>query len=122
VTTLTELKLRSEDETLAAPADLEEQIAALQEELDTINADKGGLTESRNTAERNAGRRKMLQKELDKDRIDYPRMLQQKQTEKEALEKDLVPEPNPEDVEAERGKITDAQTTIRTADQHRRDR
>jgi hypothetical protein len=116
VTTLTELKLRSEDETLAAPADLEEQIAALQEELDTINADKGGLTESRNTAERNAGRRKMLQKELDKDRIDYPRMLEQKQTEKEALEKDLVPEPNQEDIEAERGKITDAQTSIRTAD------
>jgi hypothetical protein len=95
VTTLTELKLRSEDETLAAPADLEEQIAALQEELDTINTDKGGLIESRNTAERNAGRRKMLQKELDKDRIDYPRMLQQKQTEKEALEKELVPEPEP---------------------------
>jgi hypothetical protein len=117
VTTLTDLKLRSEDETLAAPADLEEQIAAVQDELDTINTDKGGLIESRDAAERNAGRRKMLQKELDKDRIDYPRMLTQKQTDKEALEKQLVPEPEPAEIEKLRGVISDANSAIRTADQ-----
>lgn len=116
VTTLTELKLRSEDETLAAPADLEKQIASLQEELDRINTDKGALTQTRDTAERNAGRRAMLQRELDKDRIDHPRMLAQKQEEKEGFEKQLVPEPSPVEIEAARRLIAAANQTMRRAD------
>lgn len=114
VTTLTELKLRSEDETLAAPADIEEQIGSLQQELDGINTEKGALTANRDSLERNAGRRTMLQKELDKDRIDYARMIEQKRTEKNALQWD--PEPKPEEIEEARRTIANANSTIRGAD------
>jgi hypothetical protein len=115
VATLTELKVR-ETNVKAAPANLGADIAQAQKDLAAINQEIGKLTADRDAAERNAGRRKMLQKELDKDRIDYPRMLAQKQEEKVALEKKLVPEPNPEDIEAARRTIASANSTIRGAD------
>jgi chromosome segregation ATPase len=115
VTTLTELKVR-EKNVVAAPANLGGEIAAARKELDRINTEKGRVTGERDAAERNEGRRKMLQKELDKDRIDYPRMLTKKQEEKEALEKELVAEPSPEEIEEARRTIASANSVISIAD------
>jgi chromosome segregation ATPase len=114
VTTLTELKTR--EKASAAPADIDGQIAQAQKDLEACNSEKGRLTAERDAAERAAGRRQNLQRELDKDRIDYPRMLAQKQEEKEALEKDLVPEPKPEEIEATRRLIAAAREVMTIAD------
>jgi DNA repair exonuclease SbcCD ATPase subunit len=114
VTTLTELKTR--EKVSAAPADIDGQIAQAQKDLAAINEEKGRLTAERDAAERAAGRRQNLQRELDKDRIDYPRMLTQKQEEKEALEKQLVPEPDAEEIEQTRRTIANATQTINGAD------
>lgn len=107
VTTLTELKLR-EKEVSAAPVNLDDDMKAASAELGRINTEKGRVTAERDAAERNAGRRKQLQKLLDADRIDYPRMLVKKQEEKQALESGVVPEPKPEEIERLRGEIQNA--------------
>lgn len=114
VATLTELKLR-EKQVRAVPVNLEQDIESAQAELSRLNTEKGRVTAERDAAERNAGRRKQLQQLLDADRIDYPRMLQQKQEKKQALEKDLVPEPGPLEIEQTRRTIINATGTIRAA-------
>lgn len=115
VATLTEFKVR-ETNVKAAPANLGADIAQAQKDLAAINQEIGKLTADRDAAERAAGRRKMLQKDLDKDRIDYPRMLTQKQEEKEALEAGLVPEPEVAEIEEARRTIASANSTISGAE------
>lgn len=115
VTTLTELKLR-EQEVSAAPVNLDADMKAASAELGRINTEKGRVTAERDAAERNAGRRRQLQKLLDQDRIDYPRMLKQKQEEKQELETGLVPEPDKAEIEEARRTIASASSIISTAD------
>jgi DNA repair exonuclease SbcCD ATPase subunit len=115
VRTLTELKLRENEISAESIAAIEREITAATERKTDLDTRKGALTQKRDDAERSIGRRRQLQQLLDADRLDYPRMLEQKREEKAALEKKLVAEPKAGEVDALRHDIENADNVKRRA-------
>jgi DNA repair exonuclease SbcCD ATPase subunit len=116
VRTLTELKLRENEISAESIAAIQRAIAEATEKKEDLDTRKGSLTQRRDGAERNIGQRRQLQKSLDADRTDYPRILEQKRAEKAELEKELLPDPKPEEIEKTRRSIASATQVINNAD------
>lgn len=74
VTTLAELKLRSQQATMAAQG-VDAHLQMKQGELDRLNTEHGKLQAQQQEAERTARRKNEVRKELDADRYDYPRSI-----------------------------------------------
>jgi DNA repair exonuclease SbcCD ATPase subunit len=109
VTTLTELKLRENEISAESIGAIQRDIDAAARRKEELDTTKGSLTQKRDTAERTAGRRRQLQEALEAEPVrDYAVALKQKRKEKEALEKDLVADPKPEELDAVRHDIRNA--------------
>ena len=95
VAVLTELKVKQKNVSAANPR-IDDDIKTLRGKLAELQEKKGKVTAERDAAERSAGRRKMLQKELDRDRIDFDKMIKEDKAAIRALVSTRVAEPNPE--------------------------
>jgi hypothetical protein len=84
VATLTELKLREKD-VQAAPVNLNQDIAKIQEQLDDTNSERGKLTQEKTAADAAKKQKAAYQKWLDEDRTDHDTIISRLKEEKLTL-------------------------------------